>query len=79
MFNSIYSAGRFLHDRLLASEFRTTNPEEADFFFVPVWGRAAGFGPPRANSRCVWETRDSVPPANTHPHTHTNCHVDGAV
>jgi hypothetical protein len=59
MFNSIYSAGRFLHDRLLASEFRTTNPEEADFFFVPVWGRAAGFGPPRTHSRCVWETREA--------------------
>jgi hypothetical protein len=56
-YNSIYSAGRFLHMRLLASEFRTTDPEQADYFFVPVWGRAAGSGPPRYRSKYLIEVR----------------------
>ena len=28
--------GTLLHERLLSSRYRTANPEEADFFFVPV-------------------------------------------
>eukprot|EP00959_Pyramimonas_sp_CCMP1952_P004129 86787-Pyramimonas_sp.AAC.1 len=28
-----------LHERLLSSARRTTDPEEADFFFVPTWGQ----------------------------------------
>lgn len=34
----------FLHERLLSSARRTTNPEEADYFFVPAWGQVAKFG-----------------------------------
>ncbi|KAK3280519.1 hypothetical protein CYMTET_11642 [Cymbomonas tetramitiformis] len=51
---SIYSAGRFLHERLLASEFRTADPEEADYFLIPMWGRAA-VGSPRHASRYLKE------------------------
>jgi hypothetical protein len=59
-YNSIYSAGRFLHMRLLASEYRTTDPSDADFYFVPVWARAAGSGPPRYRSKYLIETRNYI-------------------
>jgi hypothetical protein len=45
---------------LLSSEFRTTNASEADYFFVPIWGRAAAFGPPRRNSRYLLEVRTDI-------------------
>ncbi|KAK3263018.1 hypothetical protein CYMTET_28155 [Cymbomonas tetramitiformis] len=50
-YNSIYSAARFMHERLLTSEYRTTDPAEADFFFIPIWNRAALSGPPRRGGR----------------------------
>lgn len=28
-----------LHERLLSSARRTTDPDEADFFYVPTWGQ----------------------------------------
>jgi len=59
-YNSIYMAGRFLHARLLASEFRTADATEADFFFVPIWGRAAAFGPPRQRSKYILQTYEYV-------------------
>jgi hypothetical protein len=59
-YNSIYSAGRFLHMRLLASEYRTTDPSDADFYFVPVWARAAGSGPPRYRSKYLIEVLGSL-------------------
>ncbi|KAK3254811.1 hypothetical protein CYMTET_35982, partial [Cymbomonas tetramitiformis] len=34
----------FLHERLLSSARRTTDPQEADYFFVPAWGQVAKFG-----------------------------------
>jgi hypothetical protein len=35
-----------LHERLVSSSVRTLDPDEADFFYVPAWQRAAeGLGP----------------------------------
>ena len=38
----IYGIEMYLHEQLLLSEHRTMDPEEADFFYVPVRGGVGG-------------------------------------
>ena len=40
--NLLYTVAQVaLHEMLLRSPYRTLNPEEADLFYVPVYGRKA--------------------------------------
>ncbi len=56
-----------LHERLLASEHRVSDPELADFFYVPVWGGCwlSRFSRPTPRHHDFFHLRNAMPEIKT--------------
>ena len=55
--HGIYAGETRLHARLLTDARRTTDPDEADFFYVPVWVVASCDGIGGFGGSCVQKVR----------------------